>query len=85
MHFDVTSEMFLGPALYEMGVLLSAHIGGCLVVPHVVRVAAELAYAVHNVALAAFEGRPFEHGSTFSAWARAETVTGEAFVERFFG
>ena len=58
---DQNSEVkLLAHALYQMRILLSGHLGSENKSPIEVRVAAHLAYALHNEALAIMEGRHFD-------------------------
>ena len=70
-------------ALYDMRLLLASHIRGFSEAPAEVRAAADLAYALHNLALRAFEGRTFTEQEFTSALKNAEHTSGEPFLSRF--
>lgn len=53
-----TREEMLAFAVYEMRLLLADHLGSDSQSPMSVRIAAHLAYALHNDAQAVLEGRP---------------------------
>jgi len=78
-----TAEQLLARALFEIRVLLSSHIGGHSSAGPEVRSAAELAYALHNAALAVSEGLPCSTTTVIEALQRADSVTGEQFTHRF--
>jgi hypothetical protein len=80
-----TSEQFLARALFEMRVLLASHIGGVSGASAEIREAAELAYAVHNLALASLEGSGFSLSEARFTLQSADARLGYEFHDRFFG
>jgi len=60
MKIDSAEARLLANALYEIRVLLSPYIGSEVDAPMEVRMAAHLAYALHNEALAITEGSSFD-------------------------
>ena len=60
MNIDSAEARLLANALYEIRVLLSPYIGSKVDAPMEVRLAAHLAYALHNEALAITEGSGFD-------------------------
>ena len=79
-----THSRLLAWALFDLRLLLASHIGGVSQAAPEVRAAAELAYSLHNLALAAFEVRTFFTEAQFiEALARAERASGEPFPARF--
>ena len=77
------SSQLLAWALYDIRLLLSSHIGGASQSSPYVRAAAELAYALHNLALAEMQGDAFSEASFLKGLARAEHACGEPFVSRY--
>jgi hypothetical protein len=57
---NTTEQNILAHALYEIRILLSPYLGANNKDPIEVRVAAHLAYALHNEALAVAEGQHFD-------------------------
>ncbi len=57
---DATEVKLLAYALYQIEILLGAHLGSQNTSPTELRVAAHLAYALHNDALAILEDRSFD-------------------------
>lgn len=78
-----THSRLLAWALFDLRLLLASHIGGVSQAAPEVRAAAELAYSLHNLALAAFDGRTFTETQFIEALARAERASGEPFPARF--
>ena len=70
-------------ALYDMRLLLASHIRGFSQAQPEVRAAADLAYALHNLALGTLEGRTFTEQEFTSALENAERASGEPFLSRF--
>lgn len=68
-------------AHHDFRLLLAPHMGGSGATPEV-RAAAELAYALHNLALAAMQGASVSEPQFLGALARAEHANGETFVSR---
>jgi hypothetical protein len=79
------TSRLLAWALYDLRLLLSPHVGGASEAPPEVRAAAELAYAVHNLALAAMQGSSIREAQFSEALARAERASGEPFLSRYQG
>jgi hypothetical protein len=79
------TSRLLAWALYDLRLLLSPHVGGASDATPEVRAAAELAYAVHNLALAAIQGSPIREAQFSEALARAERASGEPFLSRYQG
>jgi len=68
-------------ALYELRLLLANELGTNKDGDPAVRVAAHLAYALHNHALAVLEGRSFDSAQAIQAIAKVDTQFGEKFVQ----
>ena len=69
--------------LFDLRVLLASHIGGISQAAPEIRTAAELAYAVHNLAPLAMEGRSFTNEQFTQALVRAEHASGQPFLARY--
>lgn len=72
----------LAYAVYELRLLLAAHLGSGPSDEPAVRAAAHLAYALHNQALAALEGRSFDAAEAVGAIANVDKLLSEHFVDR---
>ena len=82
MTITLTPEEVLAAALFELRVLLSPYLGSENSAEAPVRVAAHLAYALHNHALAVLDGRSFEVAAALQSVARVDQMFGERIVER---
>ena len=67
-------EKILAHALFEIRVLLSSYLGSNNSGPMEVRVAAHLAYALHNEALAIMEGRDFDIKAALEKVAAIDSI-----------
>lgn len=65
MNIDSAEVRLLANALYEMRQLLSPYLGSEVDAPMEVRIAAHLAYGLHNEALAITEGSSFDIHAAF--------------------
>jgi hypothetical protein len=75
-------EKLLAHALFEIRAQLSRRIGNPQTDPDV-RAAAELAYALHNFALASMKGEAFEPQEFLDAVEHVDKKCGENFAIRF--
>ena len=66
----------LAHALYHVRILLSGHLGSENKSPIEVRIAAHLAYALHNEALEIMEGRHFDVGSALKKIEAIDNILG---------
>jgi hypothetical protein len=82
---DQTDQIkVLAFALYEMRLLLSGYLGSDNPGDHPVRVAAHLAYALHNQAYAAWQhGEPFDANSAISNIASVDKLLGSNLMQQF--
>lgn len=72
----------MAAAIYEIRLLLSAHLGSESDSDPCVRLAAHLAYALHNDALAMLEGDgDFDLDSAQKRIKTAESIVGDAFAD----
>ncbi|WP_142126320.1 hypothetical protein [Pseudoxanthomonas sp. 3HH-4] len=74
-------KRLLAAAVFELRVLLSNHLD-----PQdqsAAGVAAQFAYALHNQALAALSGRPFDVAQTLDSLGRLEPQLGSAYLQQF--
>ena len=71
---NTTEEKILAHALYEIRTLLSSYLGSENSGPIEVRVAAHLAYALHNEAIAVGEGRSFDVNAALAKVAAIDTI-----------
>jgi hypothetical protein len=74
-------KRLLAAAVFELRVLLSAHIDPSSDSPETS--AALFAYALHNQALAVLDGRPIDVTKALDAVARLEPRLGSAYVQHF--
>jgi len=74
MNIDSAEARLLANALYEIRVLLSPYIGSKVDAPMEVRLAAHLAYALHNEALAITEGSSFDMGDALRKVSAIDNV-----------
>jgi hypothetical protein len=79
-HIDLEKRL-LAAALFELRGLLSSHLDPEEQSP--ASDAAWLAYALHNQALSALDGRPFDVGRALEAVDRLEPRLGSAYVQHF--
>jgi hypothetical protein len=77
-----SQHQILAFAVYELRLLLSGHLGPDSQAEPSTRVAAHLAYALHNEALAVIEGRQFDPGQAIEAIRRVDTEFGENSLQR---
>lgn len=75
-------NQILAFALYELRLLLAGHLGSDSECEPAVRVAAHLAYALHNHALAVLEGKSFDAEQAVEAIARIDKQFGENFMQQ---
>jgi hypothetical protein len=74
-------KRLLAAAVFELRVLLSNHLD-----PQdhsAAGAAAQLAYALHNQALSALSGRPFDVAQALDSLARLEPQLGSAYLQHF--
>lgn len=69
-------------AVFELRLLLAAHLGSETDSEPSVRAAAHLAYALHNQALAVLEGGSFDPITAVEAIAQVDKRFGENFVQQ---
>jgi hypothetical protein len=69
-------EKILAASLFQMRVLLSDWLGPQSEAPMHLRVAAHLAYALHNEALAVFEGKTFNAQAALAKIAAIDNLLG---------
>jgi hypothetical protein len=79
-HIDLEKRL-LAAAVFELRVLLSAHINPSDQSPEAS--AALFAYALHNQALSALEGRPFNVADALDAITKLEGRLGSEYVANF--
>jgi hypothetical protein len=72
----VTEVKVLAQAIYEIRLLLSHHLGSEIDADLSVRIAAHLAYALHNDALAVIEGNGFDVAEAVRRVAKIDSVLG---------
>jgi hypothetical protein len=75
-------HQILAFAVYELRLLLAGELGPDSKAEPSVRVAAHLAYALHNQALAILEGRSFDPGQAIEAIRRVDQQFGENSLQR---
>lgn len=80
-HIIDLEKRLLAAAVYELRVLLSAHIDPSSSSPETS--AALFAYALHNQALDVLDGRPIDVARALDAIARLESRLGAAYVQQF--
>ncbi len=82
---DQTDQIkVLAFALYEMRLLLASYLGSDNPGDHPVRVAAHLAYALHNQAYAAWQhGESFDAASAVSSIASVDKLLGSDLMQQF--
>lgn len=76
MSENISEEKLLAHALYHIRVLLSGFLGSQNQGPLEVRVAAHLAYALHNEALAVIEGKCFDVPSALENIEHIDQILG---------
>lgn len=80
---DTTDQAkLLAKALYEIRLLLSDYVGSSVDADMSVRVAAHIAYALHNEALAVSEGKSFDLTTARSKVTAIDGVLGKKVSER---
>lgn len=72
----------LAKALYEIRLLLSGYIGSSVDADMSVRIAAHIAYALHNEALAVCEGKTFNLANAVSKIEAIDGLLGQRVSER---
>ena len=77
-----SQHQVLAFVVYELRLLLAGHLGSDSKAEPAVRVAAHLAYALHNEALAVLEGRSFDPSRAIEAIRRVDTEFGENSLQR---
>lgn len=80
---DETQAKLIAQALNEVRILLASHLGSQSNSPTEVRVAAHLAYALHNQALAVMEGKSFSIDAALKGVRAVDRMFGEEFEKRF--
>jgi hypothetical protein len=83
MSVQSANEKILALAVFELRVLLSSHINDGSSEQTPVSVAAHLAYALHNQALAVLRGETFDITDALESVRRVDAQFGEHFFERF--
>ncbi|GAA5161015.1 hypothetical protein [Viridibacterium curvum] len=78
----IDQTKILAFAVFELRVLLAGHLGNEASSEPRVRAAAHLAYALHNHALDALDGKSFDVADAMSAIARVDEVFGENFTQQ---
>ena len=76
-------EQLLAFAIYEIRLLLANHLGGDSASELPVRVAAHLAYALHNEADAVLQGESFDAQSAFARLGAVDRMLGSDLQDRF--
>lgn len=74
MDSERTHAQLIANALYEIRLLLSSYVGSRNDAPIDVRIAAHLAYALHNEALALSEGKGFDVASALGKIAAIDNI-----------
>jgi hypothetical protein len=83
MTVDTTDQgKLLAKALYEIRLLLSSYVGTSVDGDMSVRIAAHIAYALHNEALAVSEGRAFDFPAAVSKIKAIDGLLGQRVSER---
>jgi hypothetical protein len=78
----LSSEELLAAAIYEIRLLLGSYLGSECSADESVRVAAHLAYALHNHALAVLEGGPSDVGATMGKIGAVDHMLGSELLQR---
>ena len=78
-----SQEQLIARALYEIRLLLASHVGGFSEASPEVREAAELAYSLHNYALASMRGESYSVHDAREAIQRLDLRLGYQISERF--
>lgn len=73
----------LAQAIFDIRVLLASHLGSQSSSPAEVRVAAHLAYVLHNQALAVIEGKPFDIEASLEQIRSVDRMFGERLAQGF--
>ena len=74
-------KRLLAAAVFELRVLLASHLDPQDQSP--AGVAAQLAYALHNQALSALSGQPFDVAQALDSLDRLEPQLGSAYLQQF--
>ncbi len=82
MSVSPSQTQILAFAVFELRLLLAGHLGDRQECEPSVQVAAHLAYALHNQALAALEGRPFDTAEALEAIAKIDDAFSENLVQQ---
>jgi len=82
MTSTLDQNKILAFAVYELRLLLAGHLGSNSVSDASDRVAAHLAYSLHNQALAILEGRSFDPAEAVKAIAKIDEMFGENLVQQ---
>jgi hypothetical protein len=77
-----TQEQLLAFAVYEIRLLLAGHLGSDSTSDPAVRAAAHLAYALHNQADAALQGRTFDAQQGFASIGGVDRMLSTNFQAR---
>jgi hypothetical protein len=77
MSHSLKPELLLAAALYEVRLLLASYLGSANTAELPVRVAAHLAYALHNDALAVLEGKPFQVDAALARIKAVDRIVGK--------
>lgn len=83
MSLQSANEKILALAVFELRVLLSSHVDDGAPEQTHINVAAHLAYALHNQALAVLEGKTFDVENALESIRQVDKQFGERFSERF--
>lgn len=83
MSLQSANEKILARVVFELRVLLSSHINDGASEQTRINVAAHLAYALHNQALAVLEGKTFDVENALESISQVDRKFGEHFSERF--
>lgn len=78
-------ERILAAAIYQIRILLSGALGSASDSPAEVRAAAHIAYALHNEALAIFEGGSFEPAEALAKLKAIDNIVGTEDGSRLAG
>ena len=86
MNKDISREMIFAAVLYEMRCQLSAYLGSNVDAPDDVRMAAHLAYALHNDAASVANGsdaQEFDYRQLQEQLMAAEKMIGSCFADTY--
>lgn len=82
MTHSIDQVKILAFAVYELRLSLGQHLGSSAGGDPSVRAAAHLAYALHNQALAALEGKSFDPAEAVEAISKVDRMFGQNFVQQ---